>query len=145
MFSAILNTPGYLPEMDSIPLFDTARGAWGYLLDEYMRHCDQSEVDYDSNAQAAFESAMRHQTPTDTIYAADSDDDLGTAYTVTSIPNPWQNPAPTELPECIQCSHCGKDWARTDLAEAIEHTRYTHAFPSDLLATFYTIIDTKGI
>lgn len=37
MYMATINTPGYLPEDDDPPVFDTASAAWAWLASERVR------------------------------------------------------------------------------------------------------------
>jgi hypothetical protein len=48
MFAAIINTPGYLPQDDEPPTFETAKEAWAYLADERQRAEDDATVDTDT-------------------------------------------------------------------------------------------------
>lgn len=46
-YTAVTNTPGYLPDTDNTPpVFDTARAAWGYLRDEYVAMCQDADVSW---------------------------------------------------------------------------------------------------
>ncbi|MBG6106577.1 hypothetical protein [Frigoribacterium sp. CG_9.8] len=148
MFSAIINTPGYLSEQEEVPLFDTAREAWKYLETEYQQQCDGIDAYARPRSILQFATAWQ-QNVSGYVYTSTPgighDNDLGRVFSVTDVPNPWIQPEPAQNPESVQCSSCGQDWSRTDLAEAVEHTRYSHPTPSDLLAAFYTIIDTKGL
>lgn len=104
LFTATINTPGYLPEGDDEPpVFASARAAWDYLADE-RREAEDSSVDIDiddfqgysatlnqleerarGNADTAY-GPIDEDTLCGTIYGPtpgyDGDHDLGKAYSV---------------------------------------------------------------
>lgn len=99
-YVATISTPGYLPQDDEPPTFDTAREAWEYLADERERGEDSAEL-LDATAtlvglnRIAMGSRWQNGTPTEfglnpdgtgTVYGDtpgyDGQHDLGKAYTV---------------------------------------------------------------
>lgn len=48
MFVAIINQPGYLPEVDPVE-FETCAEAWGYIVSELEFNWDQAEAIGDSD------------------------------------------------------------------------------------------------
>jgi len=47
-FTVLENTPGYMPENDDPPTFDTQDEAWAYLVEEVGRYVEHMhEVDFD--------------------------------------------------------------------------------------------------
>lgn len=100
-YVATINVPGYLPQDDDPPVFDTAQEAWAYLADERERGEDGSEL-LDATAtlvelnRVAMEARWTNGAPTDlgvnpdgtgTVYGDtpgyDGNHDLGLAYSVT--------------------------------------------------------------
>lgn len=70
-FMATVNVPGYLPEDDDPPVFDTPQEAWGWLADE-RESAEDLDYEYDPADPDAFEYseivlALRHLSanPTD--------------------------------------------------------------------------------
>jgi len=101
-YVATVNTPGYLPQDDDPPIFDTAREAWDYLADERKRHEDDATEygEYDpytgtvnvlercaEGIEAAWQDAGLDIDGTGTVYGDtpgyDGSHDLGLAYSVT--------------------------------------------------------------
>ena len=90
-FVAIMNTPGYLPQDDDPPVFDTPAEAWGYLANERERDLtDATDGDAQLDTtwselrrlatlgpQAPFGHSVVGSTP-----GYDGSHDLGLAYTV---------------------------------------------------------------
>jgi hypothetical protein len=107
-FMAIVNVPGYLPEDDDPPVFDTAQSAWKYLADERERGEDSAEYgafDPDQFEYSDTLRSLRYAAGPDVVYGSshednplnadgtgviygstpgyDGDHDLGLAYCVT--------------------------------------------------------------
>lgn len=86
-FTAIINTPGYLPDSDDVPVFDTPGEAWAYLADERREAEDAFTFarDYSDtvNTLDAYATANHGE---DVVYGPtpgyDGDHDLGIAYSV---------------------------------------------------------------
>lgn len=89
-YLATVNIPGYLPQDDDPPLFETAAAAWGYLADK-RREAEEAEDgqedysstvgDLDAHEAAGTEEGSVHGcTP-----GYDGRHDLGIAYTVTKV------------------------------------------------------------
>jgi hypothetical protein len=86
-YIATMNTPGYLPQDDEPPVFDTAPEAWAYLAEE-RRHVEdeEGEGDYSDvvNELDAYESSGHGP---DVVYGPTPGytgrHDLGIAYSVT--------------------------------------------------------------
>lgn len=91
-FQAIINTPGYLPQQDETPEFETCEAAWDYLRDERIRDLDDVMNDEDDdaidNALEEMESLMSEPS-VGTVYGFtpgyDGDHDLGVAYSVVEV------------------------------------------------------------
>jgi hypothetical protein len=97
-YLATINTPGYLPQDDDPPVFDTAAEAWAYLADERERDeddsADDSAADWPYTATLAeLHDAAGHNNPPSmgegTIYGStpgyDGSHDLGLAYSVSEV------------------------------------------------------------
>lgn len=97
VYEAFVNTPGYLPMGDEPTSFDSAREAWGWLVDECERGedvgCTISDAQWTMRRLADSDSAWSLGTPewmettlVGTVYAGtpgyDGNHDLGLAYTV---------------------------------------------------------------
>lgn len=96
-FLALVNVPGYLPVSDDRPLFDTAREAWEYLLDDRREAEDWQEdpAGYSATvntleqlSQGNFDPAfgVSDEDGTGVVYGATPGGaihDLGLAYSVT--------------------------------------------------------------
>lgn len=91
-YTAYISVPGYLPQDDDPPTFESASEAWAYLADERMRDEDWAEpfTDDDGEYSDTFvelrDRARTTEILTGTIYGTtpgyDGDHDLGLAYTV---------------------------------------------------------------
>lgn len=103
-FVATINIPGYLPQDDDPPTFDTARAAWDYLAGERERDEDEDEdVSEYSDTVAYLRYAASDQCEpgslhedwplnedgTGVIYGStpgyDGEHDLGLAYVVSRV------------------------------------------------------------
>jgi hypothetical protein len=60
-YIATLNTPGYLPQNDDPPVFDTAREAWQYLVSEVERSWDDFPEDENGACIEAHTAMHKHQ------------------------------------------------------------------------------------
>jgi hypothetical protein len=98
-YVATINTPGYLPQDDDPPVFDTAYEAWSYLADERERSEDDA-VDpggadwpysvtvaelHDAAGHNDPERALGEGTVYDSTPGYTGSHDLGLAYSVTAI------------------------------------------------------------
>lgn len=88
MYVATINIPGYLPQDDDPPTFETAREAWQYLVGEVDRSWDYYPEDTNGAClEAHTEMHNLDQSQPDTVYAPTpgyvGDHDLGLAYSVT--------------------------------------------------------------
>lgn len=89
-FTAIMNTPGYMPwSDDESPVFDTAREAWSYLA-EQRRSQEDDSTDSDTYSDTVETLEMCAVNGGDgTVYGStpgyDGDYDLGIAYSVTEV------------------------------------------------------------
>jgi len=87
-YLATQNVPGYLPQDDDPPVFDTPGEAWAYLAD--MARNSEDETDGEDYSQTvdtldAYASAGHGE---DTVYGPtgyDGDHDQGLAYSVTLV------------------------------------------------------------
>lgn len=105
-FMATVNTPGYLPEDDDPPVFDTAQEAWAYHMNAREGHEDDMSDDpeYTETVMALRYAAgdnVEYGNPhedwplnadgTGVIYGStpgyDGTHDLGLAYCVTLVEN----------------------------------------------------------
>lgn len=99
-YIATINTPGYLPENDDPPVFDSQAEAWDYLYQERRRLMDEADVigepedPYDGDEclreiNAKESVAMNGFDTTGTVYGGtpgyDGDHDLGLAYSVSVV------------------------------------------------------------
>lgn len=127
-YVATINIPGYLPQDDEPPVFDTAREAWEYLAEERERgedavYQDGDSEDYsatrDTLAAIATEAHWQHGAPVDlgvnadgtgTVYGAtpgyDGTHDLGIAYSVSLAIECDHNMSR----EKVTCGACGRSW-----------------------------------
>jgi hypothetical protein len=100
-WEAIINVPGYLPMDDDQHVFETARDAWQYLIDERARDCDDWEDPEGCGCLDPLHAA-RSGEGAGVVYlptpGSDSDHDLGLAYSV------------VELGDQVTCGHCGRSW-----------------------------------
>lgn len=56
-FAVIEHTPGYMPENDDPPMFDTEDEAWSYLTEEvqrYIEHLEEVEVKVNARTYKEF-------------------------------------------------------------------------------------------
>lgn len=90
-YVATVNVPGYLPENDDPPTFDSPREAWQYLVGEVDRWWDSFPED-EAGACIEAHTAMHNldQSQTGTVYVAATpgywgDHDLGLAYSVSEV------------------------------------------------------------
>jgi hypothetical protein len=101
-YVATINIPGYLPQDDEPPLFETAREAWDYLYserEEALQDGDEEIVDETSQELLAWVDCCDGQHGDDcpegspdgtgTVYGPtpgyDGSHDLGLAYSVTYV------------------------------------------------------------
>jgi hypothetical protein len=89
-YVATVNTPGYLPQDDDPPVFDTPREAWRYLVSEVERSWD--DYPEDGNGACVEAHTQLHNINQDepgVVYAPtpgyDGSHDLGTAYCVSIV------------------------------------------------------------
>lgn len=103
-YVATINIPGYLPQDDEPPVFDTPAEAWQYLADERERGEDSAYVEGDSEEYSATYTNLKaiaahcaagmpgdthpvNLDGTGTVYGDtpgyDGNHDLGLAYCVT--------------------------------------------------------------
>ncbi len=89
MYTAIINTPGYLSEQDEVPTFDTAAEAWEYLAEERRQLEDGWDAYEDQPYSRTYGDLIanaRNGWGEDTVYGPSVEDpspwDLGLAYTV---------------------------------------------------------------
>lgn len=123
LYVAIINTPGYLPEVD--PYYaDSIGEAWGYLADEYEQGDEISRETWEAIRQlAANEIEPANGTPYDYHILVTSDDRV-LAYHVMAVACAWfarcdkpathlrQHPALTVpggdgVPCCDRCAGVG--------------------------------------
>jgi hypothetical protein len=110
-YLATINTPGYLPQDDEPPVFDTAEEAWGYLAEEREETGteEQSEEDYladvwhyliaqSENASGDGTGSVIGSTP-----GYDGDHDLGLAYSVTYLDEHDERAYPFGTTERLDC------------------------------------------
>jgi len=104
-YVATINTPGYLPQDDDPPTFDTVHEAWHYLAEERERHEDEQEQDEGSSSYSDTALCLEH-CATEVVFrcefgrhhfpehegsfwgptpGTDSDHDLGLVYAVTEV------------------------------------------------------------
>jgi hypothetical protein len=104
-YVATINTPGYMPQDDDPPTFDTVHEAWHWLAEERERHEDEQEQAEGSSSYSDTALCLEHcatlvvfrcefgkhhfpehegsfwgPTP-----GTDSDHDLGLVYSVTEV------------------------------------------------------------
>lgn len=103
-YMATTNTPGYLPEEDDPPVFDTAAEAWAYLANAregheddmsddseysdtvvYLRYAAGDEVEYGNPHEDWPLAADGTGTINGATPGYDGDHDLGIAYCVTAV------------------------------------------------------------
>ncbi len=90
-YVATVNTPGYLPQDDEPPVFDTAREAWEYLADQREREEEDSEPDApaDQELSDTYHELWLHRDEPGTVYGPtpgyQGSHDLGLAYCVTPV------------------------------------------------------------
>lgn len=92
-YVATINTPGYLPDSDDPPTFDTPRDAWQHLVSEVDRFWD--DFPEDTNGACVDAHSQMHnidQSKPGVVNAAtpgyEGDHDLGVAYCVTDVTDP---------------------------------------------------------
>lgn len=98
LYTAIVNVPGYLPQADEMPLFNTPREAWEYLAEDRKYGVECMDLDPDTDETYAEIRRQAEKGSTDYVWGTtpgtDSPHDLGLAYSVIEI---------------IECPECGAD------------------------------------
>lgn len=102
-FTAIMNTPGYMPSSDDEPpIFEETPDAWGFLADERKRQEDDTDGDSYSSTYYTLSGFMHTGHDADVLYGDtpdyDGDHDLGVAYSVVQLET-----------QATRCPCCGDD------------------------------------
>ena len=145
LYVATVNVPGYLPEDDEPPQFETTREAWEYLADERERDEDAAADGTDGTYSDVVDTLRTYAIDahgTGTVYGptpgSDSPHDLGLAYCVSvaegtdldDIPHADYPHEPGRLHDCPRCeSECFCTGRQGD-TECVFCASLSEAFPT---------------